>query len=257
MPGNEKEIAKFLVLNKGKISLGQLGNVNSVGAPNLSEKGCLEINNVKDVERCLSTEDSRKKADIYINNHGVSLKQIGPSFLYNRLQRANILEVFTLLGFHHPESMLQRLDREVADFHSGNLERRNRPWQDFFNEREFKALVKFLMVEGSPNVGFSSHPAEFILEAPARNISETNINVFTFDEYFEEYKNKIKIAIRRQWVGQDSESERGRAVGLADKKENAPWVFNETVGTPRSGWKMDFPVSERKTVYFLMIEKER
>jgi len=257
MPGNEKEITKFLVSNKDRISLGQLGIVNSVGAPNLSKEGCLEINNVRDVERCLSTEDSRKKADIYVNNHGVSIKQAGASFLYNRLQRANILEVFTLLGFSNPGFMLQRLDKEVSDFHKGNLKRRNRSWQDFFNEENFKALVKFLMVQGSPNVGFSSHPAEFVLEAPARDPSEANINVFTFDEYFEEYKNKIKIAIRRQWVGQDSKSEHGRAVGLAEKEDNAPWVFNETVGTPRSGWMSGFPASERKTVYFLMIEKER
>ena len=257
MPGNEKEITKFLVLNKGRISLGQLGTVNSVGAPNLSREGCCEIDNVGDVERFLSTEDSRKKADIYVNNHGVSIKQTGSSFLYNRLQRANILEVFTFLDFNRPGSMLQRLDTEVSDFHKGNLKRRNRPWQDFFNEEEFKALVKFLMVQGSPNVGFSTHPAEFILEAPASNPSEANISVFTFDEYFEEYKNKIKIAIRRQWVGQDSESEHGRAVGLAEKKENAPWVFNEAVGTPRSGWIRGFPASERKTVYFLMLEKER
>jgi len=257
MPGNEKEIAKFLVLNRGKISLGQLGNVKSVGAPNLSEKGCLEINNVRDVERCLSTEDSRKKADIYINNHGVSLKQAGSSFLYNRLQRANILDVFTLLGFSNPESMLQRLDREVTDFHKGNLERRNRPWQDFFNEEDFKALVKFLMVQGSPNVGFSSHPAEFILEAPADSIGENNINVFTFEEYFQEYKDSLKIAIRRQWVGQSSDSEHKRALGLIKKKENAPWVFNGAEGTPRDGWRDDFPEQERKTAYFLMIEKER
>lgn len=257
MAGNEKEIAKFLVLNKGKISLGQLGVVKSVGAPKLSEKGCAEINNVRDVEKCLATEDSRKKADIYINGYGISLKQTGSSFLYNRLQRANILEVFTLLGFKNPESMLQRIDREVVDFHKGNLDRRNRPWQDFFNETDFKALVKFLMVQGSPNVGFSSHQAEFILEAPAKSIAEANINVFTFDEYFQEYKDKIKIAIRRQWVGQDSESEHGRALSLTRKEGNAPWVFNDVVGTPRSGWMKDFPANERKTVYFLMVEKER
>ncbi len=257
MPGNEKEIARYLVSNKGKVTLDHLGVVNSVGAPNLSDSGCVEINTAREVEGCLSAEDSRKKADIYINGHGVSLKQSGSCFLYNRLQRANILEVFALLGFSNPESMLQRLDKEVKDFHKGNLERRNRPWQDFFNEEDFKALVKFLMVQGSPNVGFSSHPAEFILEAPARDPSDANINVFTFDEYFKEYKNKIKIAIRRQWVGQDSKSEHGRAVGLAEKKGNAPWVFNEIVGTPRSSWIRGFPASKRKTVYFLMLEKER
>ncbi len=257
MPGNEKEIARYLVSNKGKVTLDHLGVVNSVGAPNLSDSGCVEINTAREVEGCLSAEDSRKKADIYINGHGVSLKQSGSCFLYNRLQRANILEVFALLGFSNPESMLQRLDKEVKDFHKGNLERRNRPWQDFFNEEDFKALVKFLVVEGSPNVGFSSHQAEFILEAPARDILERNINVFTFEEYFQQYKDKIKIAIRRQWVGQASDSEHGRAVGLARKAENAPWVFNGAVGVPRDGWRDDFPTKERKTVYFLMIEKER
>jgi hypothetical protein len=138
-----------------------------------------------------------------------------------------------------------------------SLEKRNRPWQDFFNENDFKALVKFLMVEGSPNIGFSSHAAEFILEAPAHSISESNINIFTFDEYFEEYKNSLKIAIRRQWIGQSSDSEHKRASGLIKKTENVPWIFNEAVGTPRDGWREGFPAKERKTVYFLMIEKER
>ncbi|MBL7131337.1 MAG: hypothetical protein ISS45_08060 [Candidatus Omnitrophica bacterium] len=257
MPGNEKAITKYLLQNKNKITLHHLGVVNSVGAPGCMKGQHIEMNAVSDVDRLLATQDSRKKADIYVNNHAISIKQTGSSFLYNRLQRANILKVFTLLGFSNPESMLQRLDKEVLDFHKGNLTRRNRPWQDFFNEAEFKALVKFLMLQGSPNVGFSSHPAEFVLEAPANNPSETNINVFTFDEYFEEYKNKIKIAIRRQWVGQASGSEHGRAVGLARKRENAPWVLNGAVGTPRSGWIRDFPASERKTVYFLMLEKER
>lgn len=257
MAGNEIEIAKFLVLNKGKISLSRLGIVKSIGAPNLSEDGCQEIKTVNEVAKCLSTEDARKKADIYINTHGISLKQTGSSFLYNRLQRANILDVFTLLKFRNPESIVRRLDKEVADFHKGHLDGRNRPWQDFFTADEFKALLKFLMIQGSPNVGFSSHPAEFILEAPARGISDSNINVFTFNDYFECYKNKIKIAIRRQWVGQDSNSEHKRARGLARKAGNGPWVFCKVVGNPDSGWMADFPVSERKTVYFLMVEKEK
>ena len=257
MAGNEIEIAKYLVLNKGKISLKHLGVINSIGAPNLSKSGYMEVKNDIDVEHYLSTEYPGKKADIYINKHGVSLKQSGSSFLYNRLQRANILEIFNLLEFKNPEAILERLDTEIKDFHRGILEKRNRPWQDFFNENDFKALVKFLMVEGSPNIGFSSHPAELILEAPAHSISENSINVFTFDEYFEEYKNSLKIAIRRQWIGQSSNSEHRRALGLIKKTENAPWIFDEAVGTPRDGWRKGFPVKERKTVYFLMVEKER
>lgn len=261
MPGNEKAIAKYLVLNKGKISLPHLGTVTSVGAPNPSIAGCKEMNSAKDVDACLASEDSRKKADIYINGQGVSIKQSGPSELFNRLQRDNILEVFTQLNIKNPAHILELLDKEVLRFHNGNLETRNRPWEDFFSEQGFKSLLCFLITIGSPNVGTSMHPVEFILEAPAGNISEGNINVFTFEEYFEKYKSDLKIAIRRVWYGQASNSEHGRAKSLMNKDGNAPWVIDGVSGMPkihRSGqrWRKDIPPGERKTIYFLMIEKE-
>ncbi len=65
MAGNEIEIAKYLVLNKGKISLKHLGVINSIGAPNLSKSGYMEVKNDIDVEHYLSTEYPGKKADIY------------------------------------------------------------------------------------------------------------------------------------------------------------------------------------------------
>jgi hypothetical protein len=263
MAGNEKIIAKFLVLNIEKISLPHLGKVTSIGAPISGNKKCAYMVNQADVEKCLATEDSRKKADIYINGKGVSLKQKGSSFSYNRLQRSNLIEVFNLLKFVNSKGILQRLDNEVRQFHEKQLERRNRPWNRFFTEDEFKELTRFLMMKGAPNVGWSSHPAEFILEAPIANILENQISVFTFGEYFEEYKDKFKIAIRRQWYGQISESEHKRASGLMKKQENMPWVFEDVAGQPNihklSGrrWRKEIPENERKTVYFLMIEKER
>lgn len=262
MPGNEKAIAQYLVKNKGKISLKHLGVVESVGAPGISKNQYVELNSVREVNKYLSVESSRKKADIYLNGHGVSLKQAGATFPYNRLQRANLLAIFKSLGFGNPDSILDRLDKEVEKFHKGKLERRNRPWADFFSENEFEALLKYLMVEGSPNVGFSLHPAEYILEAPCGNILNCDIAIYTFEEYFSMYKKKFKIAIRRQWVGQASDSEHKRAQGLAKKAENAPWVFNDVAGLPNvhhSGerWRKDIPVQKRKTVYFLMLEKER
>ena len=261
MPGNEKKIVEYLVQKKGKISLCHMGLVVSVGAPGVAKGKCFEINNIKDINRYLVTEDSKKKADIYINNHGVSLKQSGPTFSYNRLQRANLEEIFGLLGFKDSGLILARLDQEVMQFHKGKLEGRNRPWSNFFSEREFKALLKYLMTEGSPNEGYSIHPAEFILEAPCGNILECDIAIYTFEEYFNRYKDTFKIAIRRQWVGQASNSEHKRAKGLTKKPGNAPWVFNDVAGVPnlhRSGkiWRDDIPAKERKTVYFLMIEKE-
>lgn len=257
MAGNEKEIAQYLVSQKDKLSLRHLGIIKSVGAPNTTKSGFIEIETVDDVAGLLATEDPRKKADIYINSQGVSLKQTGSSFSYNRLQRANLLKVFVHLGFTDSSGILQKLDLEIKKYHDNKLDRRNRPWQDFFSETDFKALLKYLMMDGAPNVGDSGHPAKYILEAHVSGIKENSIEVFSFDGYFDKYKQKFKIALRRQWVGQASNSEHKRATGLAGKDENAPWVFNDVVGKPRTGWRERFPVSNRKTVYFLMIEKER
>lgn len=61
MPGNEKETAKFLVLNLGKISLPHLGAITSIGMP-ITEKGkFVEIKNARDVDPSLSPENSIKK----------------------------------------------------------------------------------------------------------------------------------------------------------------------------------------------------
>jgi len=260
MAGNEKRVAEYLVLNKGKILLKHLGLVTSIGAPDPDGRGSIPLDSISAVNRVLATEDSRKKADVYINGHGVSIKQTGASNLFNRLQRANLIGVFTSLAFDNPPSILNRLDVEVENFHNGRIEGRNRHWQDFFNENAFKSLLKYLMMEGSPNVQISAHPAEYILEAPSRNISGTNINVFMFDEYFDTYKSMLKIAIRRSWYGQTSESEHKRASGLMRKPENATWVFDDVAGEPavhESGtrWRADVLPVDRKTVYFLMIEK--
>jgi len=73
--------------------------------------------------------------------------------------------------------------------------------------------------------------------------------------YFKKYKNVIYLSLRRQWVGQSSSSEHGRATGLANKPDNGPWVFKEIVGSPRTGWKSqaEFPLKDRRTVYMIFI----
>ena len=49
-----------------------------------------------------------------------------------------------------------------------------------------------------------------------------------------------------------------RAVGLAGKKRERQTLggFNGVVGVPRKGWQDGFQDLDKKTVYFLMIEKE-
>ena len=110
-------------------------------------------------------------------------------------------------------------------------------------------------MEGSPNVGSSDHPAEYILEAPPGRITKNRIQVYTFDEYFQKYRDDFKVSIRRVWLGQNSKSEHGRARSLIRKPGNQPWVFDTISGTPNSGWMPNFPPEQRKTVYFLMLSK--
>ncbi|MBU0487265.1 MAG: hypothetical protein KKA07_17620 [Bacteroidetes bacterium] len=259
MAGNEKEVVQFLFDNMNRISLGHLGLVSSIGAPS-SNDGYNNISSSKDL-LLVSTEDSGKKADIYINGNGVSLKQSGASFPFNRLQRANLVNVFNNIGFSNPEKKLERIDREVDNFHHGKIANRSRPWRNLFSEEDFYGLVKFLMTEGSPNLGHSTHPAHYILEAPKTILSENNIQVYSFQEYFEKYKENFFFSIRRQWIGQSSDSEHRRAIGLAKKSENQKWVYKTIGGQPniskKTGkrWRDDVDEKDRRTVYLIFVEK--
>lgn len=259
MAGNEISIAKYFLKNIGKIKLKHLGLIKKIGAPD-SGDGYTVVTTIKQLA-LISTESSGKKADIYINGVGVSLKQSGGSFPFNRLQRAELLEVFKIVGFKNAEKKLSRIDKEVDDFHNGKIANRSRPWQSLFGEPDFKRLVRFLMTEGSPNLGYSSHPAELILEAPKVGINEKNIEVFTFDEYFEQFKQGLFFSIRRVWIGQSSKSEHGRAIGLAKKEGNKNWLYDNVSGSPRASkttgkiWRDDHEEKDRKTIYIIFVEK--
>lgn len=254
MAGNEIMIADFLFRNIGKLKLNHLGVINEIGAP-MNNGNYTIVSNLESL-KMIATEDAGKKADIYINGAGVSLKQSGASFGFNRLQRENLLAIFISLGFEKPDLMLSLLDKEVQNFHEGLIdEGRNRPWNKFFSENDFGALLKHLMLVFNPNKGFSKNPAQFILEAPSTSINAENIQIYSFEEYFNKYKANFKIAIRRSWIGQDSKSENGRAKSISKKLGNIPWVFENVSGVPKSGWMDGIDESQRKTVYYLMLEK--
>ena len=260
MAGNEIEVCRFLFLNLGKIYLRHIGRVEQIAAPILGGDRYTPLQSIADLAQ-ISTSHAEKKADIYLNGRGVSIKQSGGSFAFNRLQRANLLNVCTGLGLIQPEIIVAKIDEEVHRFHQGLLSRRNQPWQNFFSEQDLKTLMHFLMLRGSPNLGVSSHPAEFILEAPKIITHGNDVSLYTSDEYFEEYKQNFEISIRRQWMGQTSNSEHRRSLSISRKPKNTPWVFDDVAGQPiphsKTGkrWRDDFPESHRKTVYFLMIEK--
>lgn len=251
MPGNEVEVTRYIYSKIGQIKLDHIGLVEEVGFP--LANGTMIVRNIGDISN-IAPDDSNKKADIYINGHGVSIKQAGGSFAFNRLQRKNLLDLFSYLGFGDPEVCLAKLDSSINNFHNGAYASRNRDWGEFFSEGDFRTLMRHLMMVGSPNIGISSHPAEYILEAPPFGISEYGIGVYTFDEYFEKYKRKFVIAMRRVWKGQKSNSEHNRALSITREPGNSKWVFESISGSPRD-WRDDFPISERRTAYYLMIEK--
>jgi hypothetical protein len=172
-----------------------------------------------------------------------------------------MLKLFNFLELKNPQEMLDKIDKEVDNFHAELIFGRSRLWNNIFVENDFKTLVKFLMMTGSPR-GESKHKAEYILEAPKRIRNVGDIDVYTFEEYFEKYKNSIFIGVRRQWIGQASKSEHSRAFGLAKKIDNKKWVYDDIKGTPdkhpETGliWKPDWHEAKRKTVYMIFIEKK-
>jgi hypothetical protein len=258
MAGNERRIAEYLFENLGFMELAHLAIVQKIGIP--FHKNIQEIKTKDDLLQ-LSTEDSSKKADIYINDRGVSLKQSGSYFLFNRLQRADLLNVLNMSGFVNPNYILSTLDIAIDSFHSLKIKGRCRPWHEIFEEIHFFKLLRFLMMEGSPHSGLSAYPAELILQAPSKDMNTNNIQVFTFEEYFNTFKDKFEIAIRRSWIGQSSNGEHFRATGLAKKKENLKWVYEDIRGSPRPSrstgkiWRDDVMPSDRRTVYYVSIQK--
>ncbi|MEQ9625218.1 hypothetical protein [Coleofasciculus chthonoplastes] len=186
MAGNEKAICEFLFLNIGRINLKHIGILGQIGIPDKNYPGYRLAESLSDIST-LSTTYSRKKADIYLNGRGVSIKQAGSSFSFNRLQRANLIQVYSRLGLTAPQTILTQLDQEIYRFHQGLLSSRDRPWQNFFSENDFKTLLNFLMMLGSPNLGMSQHPAELILEAPATQISQE----MYLDDYFDRFATHL------------------------------------------------------------------
>ena len=89
MPGNEVNVVKFLIDNKDVLHLNHIGLVKTIQNPS-SNGSLMDIASFENV----ITEASGKKADIYINGHGVSIKQEGGSFAYNRIRRAGIKDLF-------------------------------------------------------------------------------------------------------------------------------------------------------------------
>ena len=254
MAENELEVVKFLfsLLGNNSINLKHIGKIESIQLP--LKNGLLHRVVKEEDLNFHRSNDPKKKADCYINHQGISLKQEGGSFAYNRIERAEIINLLVYLNIQKSKDILHILDEYVVKFHEGSITR-NQPWDLFFQEADLKKLLKFLMLKGNQKQKTSSHPAIYILEAPKNNITVNALKIYTFDEYFNLNYKKITVAFRRQWIGQASNSEHKRALKMSKNLDNNQWVFNSVAGEPRTGWQNNFPENHRKTVYFLMLEK--
>tara|TARA_Y100000590_G_scaffold464295_1_gene633385 strand:+ start:588 stop:1346 length:759 start_codon:yes stop_codon:yes gene_type:complete len=252
MPGNEREIIKFLVINKNKINLKHIGALNSIKVPH--NNNLIEVNE-SNIYNFFS-DDSHKKADAYLNNIGVSLKQIGGNFSYNRLQRKNISNFFGKFFLKNKaKKVILNIDKKILQMHEGKI-KRNFKFLEVMSNIEFKNILYFLMFVGSPNQGVTKFKPKFILETKKKIDTINDIYVYTFDEFFNKYKDKISFAIRRHWIGQKSKSENKRAITIYNNKGNKKWCFNNIRGNPRSGWDDKISEKNRRTVYTLSIEQK-
>jgi hypothetical protein len=252
MAGNERSVVRYLVQSKDNLDcvLKHLGQVKLIQAPSKSGLITVDKNSIESVV----TESSSKKADIYINSYGVSIKQKNASVLYNRIQRKNILDLLNKLQIKNPNQYLNKIDKAVDDFHHG-LTKRDRDWDCFFDEDDFKRILEYLMMRGSLNLKDSKDPASYILEAPKILNSFQDIKVYTFNEYFEKCKKQITFGIRRSWIGQGSQSEHKRALSLSKNQKNNVWVYNSISGNPHSGWNTAISPEFRRTVYYISLMK--
>ena len=254
MPGNEESVISFLVQslqNEKPLNLPIIGFLKEVSMPIKEDKKI--VRNTSDLKN-FSSNDRYKKADVYLNDFGISLKEeCAP--LYNKIQRKHLPN---LINYLFPNKLdlvdktISLLDLEIDKVNQGS--NRDIQWSKIFSENDFRELLYFLMMRGYADTKISSHQVDYILIAP-KKISHENIHeikVLSFEEYFERYKNKIMIAARRIWIGSNSNSENKRAHSISKSELNKEWIYKNISGEPRQ-WDKSFPIDDRREIFYLNI----
>jgi len=254
VPGKENEVIKYVFNNKKKIKLNHLNNISSIKIP--KKKELIKINSLKDLKRN-SSSDSSKKADVFFNNIGISIKEKGGN-PYNKLYRKDLsfMKSFIKNDVKYKQ-VVKNLEEKLNKIHSNNL-KRDVFWKDIIEEKYFKPILKYLMMDGKP-FKKNNFPAKFLLIHDKNIKSDENLTLLSFDEYFDNYKNKICFAFRRVWYGMTS-GEHDRANNICYQHlESDGWCFKTITGEPRkrkdgkSIWRSDIMSSDRRTAYYLNI----
>lgn len=134
------------------------------------------LGTIRQIETIGKMYDSKKKADVIINGVNVSFKDVEGSFLFNRLERSSLIEFFKIPP--------KPYDEKVYQCHNEN-QKQSFPWQDVLERKRFESMLHTIMMSMSPKEGQSLHPAKFILTHPRKIEHALDINVYSFDEFFE------------------------------------------------------------------------
>lgn len=220
--GNEKQVIEWLQENCGKVMLPHIGvltHVETIGKVN----------------------DNRKKADVLLNDIPVSLKQVESSFLYNKGFRSD----FLTLGID-----INWFDHQVKEIHSTE-KNRNVSWQEAMDRRQFKSLLRILMMDLNLKQGISKYPAELILTHPAETKHVIDISVYNFEEFFEIFANDwITFAFIRHWPGQEDKTESDRAHRILNDQKCQAWVFDGVSGKGPKNWSKNAPSPDTRQTCF-------
>jgi hypothetical protein len=177
MPGNEKETIRFILENKNKINLKYIGKIKTIKIPHKNKK--IKVTN-KNLDNFYS-DDSSKKADIYLNEKGISIKQDGGSFAYNRIQRKSLLNFFSkTLSFKDTNEIINKIDNQVQIFHNkknDDDEKSSFSPLNVMSKTQFYTLLKYLMLDGSP-MEKSEFPAQYILNSKKNISSQDDLFIF-------------------------------------------------------------------------------
>ena len=147
MPGNENEVIKFLFNNRENLNLIHIGKIDKIEIPKKNK--LIQINRVEEIEKN-SSSDSSKKADVYLNSQGISIKENG-SKLYNKLYRKDLNFINKLRNDKKTtKTIIQKIDNKLKQIHTKSL-KRDVMWSDLIEEKYFKPILKYLMMDGKPS----------------------------------------------------------------------------------------------------------
>ena len=254
MPGNENHVIKFLFDNKNYLKINHINKVKSIKIP---KKGKLiEIKNLKDIEKN-SSSDSSKKADIYLNDIGISIKEVNGN-PYNKLYRKDLNFINTFVKDDKiTNDIIDKIENRLKLIHRNDL-KRDVVWKDLIDKKYFKPLLEYLMLFGKP-FKKNEFPAKYILVCKKKVFSNEDLKLLTFNEYFDLYENRLSFAFRRVWYGMTSDEHRRAKNICFEHKNSSNWCFKTIIGKPRkrkdgkSIWRSDISSSERRTAYYINI----